>query len=179
LRYEENRLRQHTPESRVFEPTSDAAGAYVFDVSTPEAIEVARTASPMFADVFAYLLEHGLNAAHPGFDILTVDPAGVGQPDRLIELKSSGVKATFQTMTWNEWKTARGSRLRNSFYLYLVGNLRSDLVGVQPFVRTIQDPFGTLLAEEQEEVRVTRSVRLDLRQFKEAEHLDLKVQRST
>jgi len=70
-----------------------------------------------------------------------MDLEHAGRPDRLIELKSSGVNATMQTMTWNEWKTARDSHLRQRYYLYLVGNLRSDLASAEPFVRAINDPY--------------------------------------
>ena len=87
----------------------------------------------------------GISQLYPGFDILTIAD---GKPDRLIELKSSGVDARVQAMSWNEWKTARASNLRSSFWLYLVGNLRSDLPHAVPFVRAISDPFGSLVADE-------------------------------
>lgn len=90
------------------------------------------------------------------------------------ELKSSGVDARVQTMSWNEWKTARGGHLREQFWLHLVGNLRADL-DAAPFVRAIHDPFGTLEGEEVASERRTRAVQLRVREFKSAEHLDLQL----
>ncbi|MGA2321923.1 MAG: hypothetical protein ABSG95_14505 [Solirubrobacteraceae bacterium] len=78
-------------------------------------------------------------------------------------------------MSWNEWKSARTSRLRRFFYLYLVGNLRSDLTDALPFLRIVRDPFETLWAEELEESSKTRKVRLDLDSFADAEELQLGV----
>ena len=95
--------------------------------------------------------------------------------DRLIELKSSGVDARVQTMSWNEWKSAQASDVRGRFWLYLVGNLRADLEHALPFVRAIKDPFGTLIADEVQELSTRRAVQLLVREFKVAEHLDLGV----
>jgi len=78
-------------------------------------------------------------------------------------------------MTWNEWKTAASSSLRGRFYLYLVGNLRSDLDDSTPFVRTIKNPFEQLIAEIQVNRAVSRKVQLAVHLFKEAEHLELSV----
>lgn len=56
----------------------------------------------------------GVSRLYPGFDVLVIAD---GAPDRLIELKSSGVDAYVQTMSWNEWKSARASHLRRLFWL--------------------------------------------------------------
>lgn len=58
---------------------------------------------------------------------------------------------------------------------YLVGNLRADLPSATPYVRAIQDPFGTLAAGEVEREELRRAVQLRVREFKRAEHLDLGV----
>ena len=42
-------------------------------------------------------------------------------------------------------QTAKASILRERFYLYLVGNLRSDLVAAQPYIRMIKNPFEQFL----------------------------------
>jgi hypothetical protein len=76
-------------------------------------------------------------------------------------------------MTWNEWKSARTSALRHLFYLYLVGNLRSDLSAALPFLCAVRDPFGALWAEELEDSSTTRKVRLALDEFETAEELTL------
>ncbi len=78
-------------------------------------------------------------------------------------------------MTWNEWKTAGHADLRARFYLYLVGNLRAD-IETAPFIRTIRDPFGELLATEQTNRTVRRSVQLDVTAFHQAEFQELVVQ---
>ena len=175
LLYELNRLTSLGSQAiEIFDAEAPSRDAFVFNVSNPAAIRHAKEGSARFRDVLAYLTDHGLSEDFPGFDILSIDPANAGLPSRLIELKSSGVNATMQTMTWNEWKTAKDSRLRGHFYLYLVGNLRSDLTGARPFVRAVHDPVAALLSTEAREV-VHRSVQVNVRQFKEAEHLDLTV----
>jgi hypothetical protein len=68
--------------------------------------------------------------------------------------------------------------MRDLFWLYLVGNLRADLHHAAPFVRAIHDPFGTLRSDEVEEHQLRRAVQLRVREFNEAEHLDLGVRRS-
>lgn len=161
--------------AEVWSAGADPDLACVFDVSTPAAIMRAG-ASPRFADALAFLVAEGLDAGFPGFDILTVDPIAE-KPDRLIELKSSGVNARIQTMTWNEWKTARRSTLRDRFYLYLVGNLRRDLGDAAPYVRAIRDPFQTLWDAEIHESRLQRSIQLNVTQFASAEELTLGVRK--
>jgi hypothetical protein len=61
------------------------------------------------------------------------------------------------------------------FWLYLVGNLRADLGHARPFIRAIKDPFGSLASRELEDHRVSRAVQLRVREFTEAEQLDLGV----
>jgi hypothetical protein len=149
-----------------------AGGDLVVDVHSPATIRAAVESSRVVADVVAALQVLGISNLFPGFDILTI--AG-GSPERLIELKSSGVDAQIQAMSWNEWKTAKASSLRSSFWLYLVGNLRADLPHALPFVRAIHDPFGTLVANEVSDHQVRRAVQLRVREFIHAEHLDLGV----
>jgi hypothetical protein len=179
LLYEQNRLAAGGDQNvEIFDADAPSSNAFVFRVSKPPEVRKAKESSAQFRDVLAYLTDHGLSEDFPGFDVLSIDPVDPGLPSRLIELKSSGVNATMQTMTWNEWKTAKDSRLRSYFYLYLVGNLRSDLSGARPFVRAVHDPVAALLSTETREV-VHRSVQVNVRQFKEAEHLDLIVRTET
>ena len=157
--------------------TADLEGAgsnLVVDVHSPATIRAAVETSSVVANVMTGLESLGISGLYPGFDILTVVD---GRPDRLIELKSSGVDARVQVMSWNEWKTAKASKLRSSFWLYLVGNLRADLPHALPYVRAIHDPFGTLVANEVSDHQVRRAVQLRVREFKHAEHLDLGVVR--
>jgi uncharacterized protein DUF3883 len=144
----------------------------VVDVHTPESVALAEQLSPVVSKVMAQLQANGISRLFPGFDVLTsVD----GRPDRMIELKSSGVDARVQEMSWNEWKTAGASVARLSFWLYLVGNLRADLGHAQPFLRAIHDPFGTLIATPLADHRIRRVVQLRVREFPEAEQLDIGV----
>jgi hypothetical protein len=168
---EVRRLRRagHNTAAELLAAESDSV---VVDVHSPEAIRVAEAASPAAKQVLLELEARGVSRLYPGFDILTIAD---GKPDRLIELKSSGVDARVQTMSWNEWKTARASDMRSLFWLYLVGNLRSDLADAVPFVRAIRDPFGSLVADEVEEHQLRRAVQLHVKEFTEAEHLDLGV----
>jgi hypothetical protein len=77
-------------------------------------------------------------------------------------------------MSWNKWKIASGS-LRPHFYRSLVGNLRPDLKGTAPFVRTIRDPFGQLASEVLGGKATTRQVHPAVHLFQEADHFDLTV----
>ena len=82
-------------------------------------------------------------------------------------------------MSWNEWKSARNSELRKYFYLYLVGNLRSDLGDAMPFIRAVHDPFATIWAEEIQQDATSRRIQLNLSHFKTAEQPEILVRRQT
>ena len=146
----------------------------VVEVHTPAAIARAEELSDSVKSIMAELEAAGVSRNFPGFDLLTVRD---GQIDRLIELKSSGVDARVQAMSWNEWKSAANSSLRGQFWLYLAGNLRSDLEHAVPYIRAIKDPFGSLSGQTVEERQVRRAVQLRVREFETAEHLDLAVVR--
>lgn len=154
---------------------SNGSTAQIFDVSTPAKIRAAREASANLREALAFMADHGVSGDWPGVDIISLDSVDPTRPSRLIELKSSGVNATVQAMTWNEWKTARHSAMRDRFYLYLVGNLRSDLAGVRPYLRSIRDPFAALLSEVTSTTHTTRRVQLHVTQFQEAEYLELEI----
>lgn len=171
IAYEVRRLRR-SGRGDATDVLAAGSDSLVVDVHSPEAIRFAEEASPVTKQVLLELEAEGVSRLYPGFDILTIAD---GKPDRLIELKSSGVDARVQAMSWNEWKTARASNMRDRFWLYLVGNLRSDLAHAVPFVRAIGDPFGSLVADEVEEQQLRRAVQLRVREFSKAEHLDLGV----
>lgn len=143
----------------------------VVDVHSPAMIAAAETQCDIVRGVFDKLAAGGISRLFPGFDILTIVDDEV---DRMIELKSSGVDAHVQAMSWNEWKTARGSG-REHFWLYLIGNLRADLAHALPFVRAIRDPFGTLAASTADDVIRRRSVQLRVREFAAADELVLRL----
>ena len=145
-------------------------GSVVVDVHSPEAIREAEQSSPTVLTVMRTLQGAGVSRLYPGCDLLTIRD---GVIDRMIELKSSTVDARVQEMSWNEWKTAGSSSIRHLFWLYLVGNLRADLEQAVPFVRAIHDPFGTLAAQTTIHEQRRRSVQLKVREFTQAEHLDL------
>lgn len=144
----------------------------VVEVRTPAAITRAEELSDSVKAIMTDLEAAGVSRNFPGFDILTVRD---GEIDRLIELKSSGVDARVQAMSWNEWKSAANSSLRERFWLYLAGNLRADLEHAVPNVRAIQDPFGSLSGDTVEQRQIRRAVQLRVREFDTAEHLDLAV----
>lgn len=144
LSYELTRLKKAgSIEAAIFDPTLPEAqpSALVFDVSSPAKIAKARSSCEHFDQAFRRLIqEHGVPREWPGFDVVTLSPVSWEVAERLIELKSSGICSRVQEMSWNEWKSARANQLRQRFYLYLVGNLRSDLKGSKPFIRTIVQP---------------------------------------
>ena len=182
MAFEWSRLQREgieTPEIFDLNAEQEQPHARVFDVSSLAAIEEARRYSPMFSEALSELERSEVSVQAPGFDILTLNPQRAQNLDRLVELKSSGINARLQEMSWNEWKTARTSELRNLFYLYLVGNLRSDLGDALPFLRAIHDPFAAIWAEEITQHSTNRSVQLNVTRFEAAEHLDLSVRRAT
>jgi hypothetical protein len=148
----------------------------VVDVSTPATILAAEKQNESVKAAFNQLEAAGISRLHPGFDILTIVE---GEIDRMIELKSSTVDAQVQAMSWNEWKTARSSDLRERFWLYLAGNLRADLPHAKPFLRAIRDPFGSLLGKAQDDVIVRRAVQLRVREFGQAENFPIDVKEQT
>ncbi|MEI6621220.1 MAG: DUF3883 domain-containing protein [Actinomycetes bacterium] len=148
------------------------ARTLVVDVHTPALIKAAEESSQVVAAIFKDLESKGIGRLFPGFDILTICD---GRFDRLIELKSSGIDARVQAMSWNEWKSAQNSEARSAFWLYLVGNLRADLHHAHPYLRAIRDPFGTLVGQEVEDHQVRRAVQLRVTEFKEAEQLRIGV----
>jgi hypothetical protein len=182
LSFERGRLRRAgLPEAEIFdaENSDTLEHALVFDVSKPDSVEIARSKSPRFFAAMTWLHQNfGIVPDWPGFDILTLDPREPNHVSRMIELKSSGVASRVQEMTWNEWKTAKSSILRERFYLYLVGNLRSDLAAAQPYIRTIRNPFEQIASDVQVSRITQRKVQLTVTEFREAEHLDLTVQRT-
>ena len=181
LTYERNRLRRESlADAEIFDSQygAEQPTAVVFDVSTLESLATARDFSPTFREAFANLERQGISSQAPGFDILTLNHHRPNGIDRIIELKSSGVNARLQEMSWNEWKSAQNGDLRSLYYLYLVGNLRSDLGDAAPFIRTVHDPFATIWAEEVHEDSRSRKIQLHVSQFTAAEHLDLGVRRS-
>ena len=163
--------------TRVFETLGpqDQDDALVFDVSTPDAVEEARQKSNRLNQAFNWLKDFGVVPDWPGFDILTLDSRLPNSIDRMIELKSSGVASRVQEMTWNEWKTAKASKIREQFYLYLVGNLRSDLPAAKPYIRTIRNPFAQMIPDIKVSRAAVKKVQLSVNEFEEAEHLDLSV----
>lgn len=181
LSFEQVRLRRGgLLQAKVFDGTSAEAGAevLVFNVSKPELVESARSRSNQFHAAMTWLHgTFGVVPDWPGFDILTLDLRVPHSVDRMIELKSSGVASRVQDMTWNEWKTAKASTLRERFYLYLVGNLRADLMAAEPYIRTIRNPFEQIVADVQFARSVQKKVQLAVHNFREAEHLNLTVQR--
>lgn len=178
LSFEQGRLRRSgLEEATAFDVMAPVGQdqVLVFDVSKPEFVECARSKSNLFNSAIIWLKQFGVVPDWPGFDILTLDTRLPQIVDRMIELKSSGVASRVQDMTWNEWKTAKASTLRERFYLYLVGNLRSDLVAAQPYLRTIQNPFEQMVADVQVTQAIQKKVQLAVHEFREAEHLDITV----
>ncbi len=169
ISFERNRLRQSglmDAEIFDFSNAADQPNAFVFDVSTPEKIASAKARSKQFDSAIGELnTDFSVSTEWPGFDVLTLDPKKPRGLDRLIELKSSGVDSRIQEMSWNEWKAARNGELSALFYLYLVGNLRSDLKDAVPYVRTIRNPFEQLIADFKVNNAVSRKVQLAVKEF--------------
>ncbi|MDZ8172421.1 sacsin N-terminal ATP-binding-like domain-containing protein [Microbacterium xanthum] len=145
--------------------------SFIVDTSEMAMIDEACRQSPAVDRAFRSLYRSGLSRLFPGFDILTIVD---GEIDRLIELKSSGIDARVQEMSWNEWKSAQGTR-RQQFWLYLAGNLRSDMPDALPFVRAVHDPFGMLSSSEEVSTLRKRSVQLRVKEFAAADELTIDV----
>jgi len=187
LRYERLRLSNKYPGCRIFDSQDRAtwATALVFDVSSPKAIAKARAACPHFEAVIRVLAApetFALSEEYPGFDILSLHEATTpGDPfqqiSRLIELKSSGVCARVQEMTWNEWKTAEHGQLAGKYWLYLIGNLRSDLCDSRPFLQMVHNPFARIRAVPVTEQSFKRKIQIHTSRFEEAKVIELTVSR--
>jgi hypothetical protein len=172
---EVNRLvKAGVTDAAILIPGRDVADrrSLVVDVHNPDAIAAAIATSLDAKRCFEELAAANISAEWPGFDILTIRD---GQVDRMIELKSSTVDAQIQAMSWNEWKSAGNEHFRSRFWLYLVGNLRSDLPHADPFVRAINDPFGCMQAAERTDTQVRTTLQLRVREFSEAEFTTVKV----
>jgi hypothetical protein len=142
--------------SRLQNSASDLDGTFVFDVSTPEKVDELCEKYDLVDQVFSDLNETGIRREYPGFDILTIHPEEK-KPDRLIELKSSGLNKRKASVTLNEWKTAGETNLKSRFYLYVIANLRSDKSGM-PWIRIIENPVETTLSREVEEVNRNKKI---------------------
>lgn len=179
LSYERQRLRRSGLEhAEIFYPSVSETQqcALVFDVSTPDLVALARAKCKVFEAATDWLNKNfGISLEWPGFDVLTLDSRDGKLVNRMIELKSSGVASRVQAMSWNEWKTAGSSLLRSDYYLYLVGNLRSDLNDAVPFIRIVRNPFEQLFSEVRVNNAVSRKIQLAVDQFREAEHLELSI----
>jgi len=152
----------------------DNPDEYVFDIHDENKYEEVK-ASEVGGPVVEQLEEHGLPEVFPGFDILVVNPE-TGEPDRLIELKSSGHDMRTPGVTWNEWKTARDPAVQDLFYLYVVCNLRQD-IQADPYLKAIPNPFQLLNAETREQRDITKEVKVDVTSFRqEAEIMKTKLQ---
>jgi hypothetical protein len=112
---------------RAFE---EAEGAIVHDVHTPE---LARAA--------------GLTD-NPGFDLLSVFPAGDIRGRRAIEVKGRASTGDVEVSS-NEW--ARAANLRDGYWLYAVYNCATSA----PRLARVQDPFGRLLAKAKGSVLIS------------------------
>ena len=95
--YERSRLRREgVVDAEIFDASvqDEQPSALVFDVSTLEALAVARELSRNLPKGFAMLEREGISSQAPGFDVLTLNPERPNGIDRVIELKSSGVERT-------------------------------------------------------------------------------------
>lgn len=156
LQYERNRLKAKC----------DNPDDFIFDIHDEDRYRKAKNddggiAGPALED----LEEKGLPELYPGFDILVVDPES-GDPDRLIELKSSGHNSRSPGVTWNEWKTAMDPEIQELYYLYVVGNLRKD-INSKPYLREIPNPFRLLNSETTERSEIKKEVKVNVYSFKE------------
>lgn len=140
------------------------ASDYVFKVHTPEAYRM-TDGDPIGGSALQWLRERHIPEGYPGFDILVVDPK-TNEPQRLIELKSSGHDVRTPGVSWNEWKTASHEGVSERFYLYIVGNLRKD-ASDSPYLKTIRNPFELLNRETRERRSVERQVKVDITSFRQ------------
>jgi len=140
------------------------ASDYVFKVHTPDAY-VTTDQDPIGKEALQWLRDRGIPDGYPGFDILVVDPE-TNEPQRLIELKSSGHDVRTPGVSWNEWKTASHEGVSERFYLYIVGNLRKDGSG-PPYLKTIRNPFELLNRETRKRRSVEREVKVDVTSFRQ------------
>lgn len=136
---------------------------YVHDVHTRDLYLEARN-DDIAGPVLESLEERGvISKPYPGFDFLVV-ARDTSEPERCIELKSSGSNTRRPSISWNEWKSARNENLREAYYLYVAVELESGKSGDARLIQ-VPNPFSTLDSRERTVRSQSREVQLKLSEF--------------
>lgn len=137
---------------------------YVHDVHTRDLYLEARNDDDIAGPVLEALEERGvISKPYPGFDFLVV-ARDANEPERCIELKSSGSNTRRPSISWNEWKSARNEDLREAYYLYVAVELESGKSGDARLIQ-VPNPFSTLDSRERTVRSQSREVQVKLSEF--------------
>jgi hypothetical protein len=136
---------------------------YVHDVHTRDLYLEARN-DDIASPVLESLEDRGvISKPYPGFDFLVV-ARDTSEPERCIELKSSGSNTRRPSISWNEWKSARNENLREAYYLYVAVELESGKSGDARLIQ-VPNPFSTLDSRERTVRSQSREVQVKLSEF--------------
>ncbi|WP_435182164.1 sacsin N-terminal ATP-binding-like domain-containing protein [Halorussus sp. AFM4] len=136
---------------------------YVHDVHTRGLYLEARN-DDVAGPVLEALEDRGvISKPYPGFDFLVV-ARDASEPERCIELKSSGSNTRRPSISWNEWKSARNEDLREAYYLYVAVELESGKSGDARLIQ-VPNPFLTLDSRERTVRSQSREVQVKLSEF--------------
>ncbi len=136
---------------------------YVHDVHTRGLYLKARN-DDVAGPVLEALEDRGqISKPYSGFDFLVVARDG-SEPERCIELKSSGSNTRRPSISWNEWKSARNEDLSEVYYLYVAVELESGKSGDARLIQ-VPHPFSTLDSREQTVRSQSLEVQVKLSKF--------------
>jgi hypothetical protein len=116
---------------------------YVHDIHTGDLYREAKEHEIAGPALERLEKETRITEPYPGFDILVVSREEKAMPERCIELKSSSKNIRRPSITWNEWKSAKDSWLRERYYLYVARELQTGKSGESTLLQ-IQNPFERL-----------------------------------
>ncbi|AWB28415.1 sacsin N-terminal ATP-binding-like domain-containing protein [Halococcoides cellulosivorans] len=137
--------------------------AYVHDIHTRNLYLEAKD-DDIAGPVLTALEEQGvISKPYPGFDFLIV-ARETSEPERCIELKSSGSNTRRPSISWNEWKSARNEDLREAYYLYVAVELEAGKSGEARLIQ-VPNPFSTLDSRERTVRSQNREVQVKLSEF--------------
>jgi hypothetical protein len=119
---------------------------YVHDVHTSDLYCKAKSHDIAGAALERLEEETRITEPYPGFDILVVSRDEGDTPERCIELKSSSKNVQRPSITWNEWKSAKYSWLRERYYLYVARELHTGKSGESTLLQ-IRNPFERLRSQ--------------------------------
>lgn len=134
---------------------------YIHDIHTSDLYREAKDHKIAGAALERLEEETRITEPYPGFDIIVVSRDEKAMPERCIELKSSSKNIQRPSITWNEWKSAEDSWLRQRYYLYVARELQTGKSSESTLLQ-IQNPFERLQSRKRTRRTEEREVQVRL-----------------